>query len=92
MDAAPILFNASTTFFIDLGGKGLCVQDGQASVGQAMLSDDSSCSVSKQFQIQSTPVISKSKGPADTVRDIRTSTYQMCRIEENTKRTTKFHK
>ena len=41
--------------------------------------------------IQSTLVISKSKGPAETLRDIRTSTYQMCRIEENTKRTTKFH-
>ena len=39
----------------------------------------------------STLVISKSKGPAETLRDIRTSTYQMCRIEENTKRTTKFH-
>ena len=44
------------------------------------------------FNIQSTLVISKSKGPAETLRDIRTSTYQMCRIEENTKRTTKFHK
>ena len=32
------------------------------------------------------------KGPAETLRDIRTSTYQMCRIEENTKQTTKFHK
>ena len=44
------------------------------------------------LSIQSTLVISKSKGPAETLRDIRTSTYQMCRIEENTKRTTKFHK
>ena len=31
-------------------------------------------------KIQSTLVISKS----DTLRDIRTSTYQICRIEENT--------
>ena len=37
-------------------------------------------------------VISKSKGPSETLRDIRTSTYQMCRMEENTNRTTKFHK
>ena len=44
------------------------------------------------IRIQSTPVISKSKGPSETLRDIRTSTYQMCRIEENTNRTTKFHK
>ena len=50
-------------------------------------------SISKlcECEIQSTLVISKSKGPAETLRDIRTSTYQMCRIEENTKRTTKFH-
>ena len=44
------------------------------------------------YQIQSTLVISKSKGPSETLRDIRTSTYQICRIEENTNRTTKFHK
>ena len=43
-------------------------------------------------KLQSTLVISKSKGPSETLRDIRTSTYQMCRIEENTKRATKFHK
>ena len=42
--------------------------------------------------LQSTLVISKSKGPSETLRDIRTSTYQMCSIEENTNRTTKFHK
>ena len=44
------------------------------------------------LRIQSTLVISKSKGPSETLRDIRTSTYQMYRIEENTKRTTKFLK
>ena len=38
--------------------------------------------------IQSTLVISKSKGPSGTLRDIRTSTYQICRIEENTNRIT----
>ena len=46
----------------------------------------------RRLIIQSTLVISKSKGPSETLRDIRTSTYQMCRIEENTNRTTKFHK
>ena len=46
----------------------------------------------RQCDVQSTLVISKSKGPAEKLRDIRTSTYQMCRTEENTKRTTKFHK
>ena len=30
--------------------------------------------------IQSTLVISKSKGPSETLRDIRNSTYQICRI------------
>ena len=34
--------------------------------------------------MQSTLVMSRSKGPSETLRDIRTSTYQMCRIEENT--------
>ena len=42
--------------------------------------------------IQSTLVISKLKGPSETLRDIHTLTYQMCRTEENTNRTTKFHK
>ena len=46
----------------------------------------------RSVQIQSTIVISKPKGPSETLRDIRTSTYQLCRIEENTNRTTKFHK
>ena len=34
--------------------------------------------------ILSTLVISKSKGPFETLRDIRTSTHQNCRMEENT--------
>ena len=42
--------------------------------------------------IQSTLVISKSKGSSETLRDIRISTYQICKIEENTNRTTKFYK
>ena len=42
--------------------------------------------------IQATLVTSKLKGPSETLRDIRTSTYQMCGTEENTNRTTKFHK
>ena len=42
--------------------------------------------------IQSTLVISKSKGPSKTVRDIRTSTYQICSIEEKTIWTTNFYK
>ena len=37
-------------------------------------------------------VISKSKGPSDSLRDITTSTYQIFRIEKNTNQTTKFHK
>ena len=42
--------------------------------------------------IQSTLVISNLKGPSETLRDIRSSTYQMFRIEENTNYTTKFNK
>ena len=45
-----------------------------------------------RFEVQSTLVISKWKRPFETLRDIRTSTYQICWIEENTDRTTKFHK
>ena len=37
-------------------------------------------------------VISKSKGPSDSLRDICTSTYQICRTEKNTNQTTKFCK
>ena len=43
-------------------------------------------------QIQSSLVISKPKGPAETLRDIRTLTSQFCRTEENTNRTNKFLK
>ena len=41
-------------------------------------------SVVGRFKIQSTLVISKSKGPSKTLRDIRISTYQICSIEEKT--------
>ena len=44
------------------------------------------------IKVQSTLAISKSKGPSEILRDIRSSTYQMCRTEENTNQTTKFHK
>ena len=45
-----------------------------------------------QPKIQSTLFILKSKGPSETLRNICPLTYQMCKIEENTNRTTKFHK
>ena len=44
------------------------------------------------IEIQSTLVISKLKGPSETLRDIRTLTYQIQRIEEDTNETTQFHK
>ena len=34
------------------------------------------------IRLQSTLVISKSKGLSEILRDIRSSTYQVCRIEE----------
>ena len=43
-------------------------------------------------EIQSTLVISKSKGLSETPRDIRTSIYQICRIEEKIIRTTNIFK
>ena len=42
--------------------------------------------------IQSTLVISNSKGLSEILRDIRISTYQICRIEEKITRTTTFNK
>ena len=44
------------------------------------------------MRIQSTLVISNSKGPSEILRDIRTSTYQICRIEEKIIPTTTFNK
>ena len=44
------------------------------------------------FSVQATLVISNSKGPSETLRDIRTSTYQIFRIEEKIIRTTTFNK
>ena len=45
-----------------------------------------------QVKVQSTFVISNSKGLSEIFRDIRTSTYQICRIEEKIIRTTTFSK
>ena len=44
------------------------------------------------LKIKSTPVISNSKGLSEKLRDIRTSTYQICRIEEKLIRLTTFNK
>ena len=43
-------------------------------------------------KMQSTLDISKSKGLFEALRDIHTSTYQICRIEEKINRTTTFNK
>ena len=43
-----------------------------------------------KYNIQSTLVISKLKGPSETLRNIRSSTYQIFRIEENTNRQLNF--
>ena len=43
-------------------------------------------------QIQSTLVISNSKGLSEILRYIRTSTYQICRIQEKVIRTTTFNR
>ena len=42
--------------------------------------------------MQSTLVISNSKGLSEILRDIRTSTYQICRSEEKIIRTTTFNR
>ena len=48
--------------------------------------------VKEEQQGKSTLVISKLKEPSETLRDIRTLTYQIFKMEENTNRTTKFYK
>ena len=47
--------------------------------------------VDKKKKLQSTPVISNSKALPEILRDIRTSTYQICRIEEKIIRTITFN-
>ena len=42
--------------------------------------------------IQSTLVFSNSEGPSKILRNIRTSTYQISRLEEKINRTTAFNK
>ena len=44
------------------------------------------------WNVQSTLVISESKRPSEILRDIRTLTYQICRIEDKINQTTTFHK
>ena len=46
----------------------------------------------RAIHIQSTLVISNSKGLSEILRDIRSSTYQVCRIEEKIIRLTTFNK
>ena len=41
--------------------------------------------IGSHYEIQSTLVISNTKGLSEMLRDIRTSTYQICRIEEKNK-------
>ena len=43
---------------------------------------DNNTRFNDQFEVQSTLVISNSKGLSEILRDIRSSTYQVCRIEE----------
>ena len=45
-----------------------------------------------RIQMYMSLVISNSKGPPETLRDIRASSYQIFRIEEKTIRTTTFNK
>ena len=45
-------------------------------------------SISKSYAVQLTLAISNSKRLSEILRDIRTSTYQNCRIEEKINRTT----
>ena len=46
----------------------------------------------EEYWVQSTLAISNSEGLSEILRDIHTSTYQTCRIEEKIIRTTTFNK
>ena len=59
---------------------------------QNVLLKTSACLIQVHLTVQSTLVISKSKGPSETLRDICTRTYQICRVDGNTNQTTIFHK
>ena len=65
----------------------LTVTDSNSFFGSCEKSSNSS-----RKQIQSTLVISNSKGLSKILRDIRTSTYPIYRIEEKITRTTTFNK
>ena len=47
-----------------------------------VMSIHNNCFLRERRIIQSTLVISNSKGLSEILRDIRTSTYQICRIKE----------
>ena len=51
-----------------------------------------SCFLGEKRKIQSTLVISNSKGLSETLRDICTSTYQICGNEKNNKSNSTFNK
>ena len=90
-------YSALTKFGILANIDGLCNAQRKNGVNldQAEVGYSATCrevTTMERSNIQSTLFISTSKGPAETLRDIHTLTYQMCRIEENIKQTTKFHK
>ena len=43
---------------------------------------DAGCYFPDKMKLQSTLVSLKSKGPSETLRDIRTSTYRMCKLRK----------
>ena len=54
--------------------------------------DQSFAALKYYDKVQTTLVISNSKGLSKILRDISTSTYQICKIEEKINRTTTFNK
>ena len=59
-----------------------------------LLSHDQNLTItvmSPTLRVQSTLIISKSKGLSQIIQDIRTSTYQICRIGEKINRITFYN-
>ena len=74
------LLNIDNTYF---GGLISQIYPPELQLNKANSSDTEAAFL--DLHLQSTPVISNSKGLSETLRDIHTSKYQGCRSEENNK-------
>ena len=67
------------------------IEDESRSSCLVVATDEEMCNKGQDL-VQLTLIISNSNGPSEILRNIRTWTYQICRIEEKIIRTTTFNK